>query len=83
MNKPIIGKAKPINGMSASEFISFTSNPTAFGRMKITISIALIIQNDNTQIQFIFFVIIPAMIRPTAKEIAKILAIMMLIFSGR
>ena len=83
MNNPTNGKANPINGISNNEVIVLTSRPTALGNTKITINIAMIMQALNIQIQLIFLVKKPAANLPTAKEIARILAIIILMFSGK
>ena len=83
INKPINGKANPINGISDNDAMVVTSIPTALGKIKITSTIAMIMQEERIQIQFIFFVKTPAKSLPIAKEIAKILAIIILTFSGK
>ena len=83
INKPTKGNANPINGISEIELIATTFNPTVFGNTNKTTSIALIMQKVNTQIQFIFLVITPANNLPTANDIARMLAIIILMFSGR
>ena len=75
MNKPTIGKIKPINGIWETESIRIESKFSAFGKINPTIAIAIIMQTVTNVSQFIFLTKTPASNLPIAKDMANILAI--------